>query len=41
MDMAPEGRGAALHDGVCGSADVDRQGMGLFVGRKRVLEDRV
>jgi hypothetical protein len=31
LDMAPEGRGPALHDGARGFADVGGQGMGTFV----------
>ena len=37
--MAPEGCGPALHDGAGRFPDVGGQGMGLFVGRKRLLED--
>ena len=39
LDMAPERRGAALHDGAGGFADVGGQEMGLFVSGKGVLED--
>src|SRR5882672_10241665 len=41
LDMAAQGCGPALYDGARGFADVRGQGMGLFVGRKGVLEDRL
>jgi hypothetical protein len=41
LDMTAQGGRPALHDGVCGSAYVDRQGMALFIGWKGVLEDRL
>ena len=37
----PRACGPALHDGAHGFADVRGQGMGLFVGRKGILEDRL
>jgi hypothetical protein len=39
--MTAEGCRAALHEGMRGFADVGGQGMGLLVGRKRVLQDRL
>src|SRR5205814_10643744 len=39
--MAAEGRRPALHDGARGFADVRGEGMGLCVGRKVLLEDRL
>jgi hypothetical protein len=39
--MAPERRSPALHDGARRTADVGGQGVHLFIGRKRLLEDRV
>jgi hypothetical protein len=41
LDMTAEGRGPALHDGARGFADVGGQGMGLLIGRKGILEDRL
>jgi hypothetical protein len=41
LDMAAERGGPALHNGASGAADVGGQRMGLFVRRKRVLEDRL
>ena len=40
-DMAPEDRGPTLHNGPGSSADVGRQWMGLLIGRKGILEDRL
>src|SRR5262245_46138266 len=41
LHMAAEDRRPALHDGARSFADVRGQGMGLFVGRKGILEDRL
>src|SRR5205807_8002090 len=41
LDMAAKRVGVTLHDSVCGSAHVGRQGMALLIGRKGVLEDRL
>src|SRR5262245_49342953 len=41
LDMTAEGCRAALHESMCSFADVGGQGMGLLVGRKRVLQDRL
>ena len=39
VDMAPEGRGPAQHDGTCRAADVGGQGLGAFVLRIARTED--
>src|SRR5713101_418228 len=41
LDMAPEGRRPALHDGARRFADVGGQGMGLLIGGKRVVENHL
>src|SRR5512132_435883 len=41
LDMAAQRRRATLHDGPRGAPDVSGQGMRLFVGGKRVLENRL
>jgi hypothetical protein len=41
LDMTTQGGCPALHKGVRGFADVRGQGMGLFVGGKGVVEDRL
>src|SRR5262249_8702577 len=39
LDMAPEGRGSALHDGACSAAHMGGQGMGAFGLRIARAED--
>src|SRR5262249_60864281 len=39
LDMAPQGGGAALHDGAGRSTDMDGKRMGLLVGRIRSLKN--
>src|SRR5439155_12258545 len=41
LDMTAQGGRPALHEGARGFADVGGQGMGLFVGWKGVLENRL
>src|SRR4029453_142163 len=41
LDMTAQRGRPALHDGARGFADVRGQGMGVFVGGKGVLEDRL
>src|SRR5262245_41789625 len=41
LHMAPERRRATLHDGTRRFPDVGRQRVGLFVGWKGVLKDRL
>ena len=41
LDMPPEGRRPALHECVGSFADMPRERVGLLVGRKRLLHDRL
>jgi hypothetical protein len=41
LDMAPKGRRATWHDGARRFPDVGGQGMGLLIGWKGILEDRL